>query len=451
MKKTTLHIQGMHCPSCDILVADKFKEVKGVKEVKANFRSQKAEVCYSGRLDKNELNQKIQPFGYQIVDHAEEVMVQDPLSKRLTDAGAIAIVLFILYFFAQEFNLIPQFNGAVNLSLLTVFILGLIASTSTCMATSGALFMATVGKLNQDSSTTDSQNNLGSSSLMSALTFNVGRILSYGFFGFVVGLVGKTLVANFQLGSFLTLFVSVIMILIGLDMAKLLPFSAVIGSSITKGIFKRLEGRLIKNPQKTSFFLGAITYLLPCGFTQAVQVYALGTADPFKSSLIMMIFALGTVPALMAMGYASSFTKSSLYPQFMKAVGVAVIMISLLNVSNFLAIYGVAPSFFTQRAQVKGENVQVTDGYQIATMSVSNRGYSPNSFTITKNTPVRWVINGDNVFGCQGYLVAPKLGLQKALAKGKNVVEFTPQEAGPIYFSCAMGMYRGVFNVVERS
>ncbi len=81
-------------------------------------------------------------------------------------------------------------------------------------------------------------------------------------------------------------------------------------------------------------------------------------------------------------------------------------------------------------------------------MNVNSTGYSPNNFTVKKNIPVRWNINGDNVFGCQGYLVMPKLGIQKVLTKGQNVIEFTPTEEGVINFSCAMGMYRGVFNVV---
>ena len=100
IKKTTLHIRGMHCPSCDILITDKFGEASNVKHVKADFRKQTAEVTYVGTLEKEELNSKIRPYGYMIGESGK-VDSTEPISKRLFDAGAIAIILFILFFFAH--------------------------------------------------------------------------------------------------------------------------------------------------------------------------------------------------------------------------------------------------------------------------------------------------------------------------------------------------------------
>ncbi len=441
LKKTTLHIQGMHCPSCDVLISDKFKEVGNVKEVKADYSKQTAEVCYVGRLEKQELNNKISSFGYKIVDQQDLKSQSESLMKRLGDAGTIAIILFILYFFASELNLLPSFGVGSSLSFTGVFVLGLIASTSTCMATSGALFLATVGKLTDNNS-----------KIILAISFNLGRVLSYGFFGYLFGLLGKTIALNLQLGSYLTLFVAIFMLFIGLDMLHLLPFPAIYNLSFFKNIFLALETRLIKNPKKTAFLLGAITYLLPCGFTQTVQLYALGLADPVKSALIMMIFALGTVPALMAIGFASSFTRSRYYPIFTKVVGVLLVTFGAYYFSNFLSLNGVnikVLSVFTSQSKNIQSIVPIKDGYQIANMSVSARGYSPNSFVVKKGIPVKWIVNGENVFGCQGYLVARTLGVQKILKVGENVIEFTPEAVGPIYFSCAMGMFRGAFDVVK--
>jgi plastocyanin domain-containing protein len=41
------------------------------------------------------------------------------------------------------------------------------------------------------------------------------------------------------------------------------------------------------------------------------------------------------------------------------------------------------------------------------------------------------------------------LGIRKSLQAGENTIEFTPTTAGSLPFSCAMGMYTGVFNVVD--
>lgn len=435
LKKTTLSIKGMHCPSCEVLMEDKFREEGNIKEVKADFRSQKVEVSYTGKINKDAINSKIKGYGYQIVDDRSLMMDdgKEPLVKRLTDVGVIAIILFILYAIAQEAKLIPDVNLGGSLNYLSVFILGLVASTSTCMATSGALYLATVGKQN-------------SKGLVPAIAFNLGRIISYGFFGFLAGMVGSVLITNFKVGTFLTLFVSLFMLLLGLDMAKIISLGAILPTGLTKNIFEKLEHRFIENPKKTAFLLGAITYLLPCGFTQTVQVYALGLANPVQSSLTMMVFVLGTVPALLLIGYFSSFTQSKYYPYFMKVVGVLVFVIGLTYFSNFLNLYGIQINPFSSNQAVNA-TARIQNGFQVIKMTVNQKGYSPNVFTLKKGVPTKWVINGENVFGCQGYLVSPKLGIQKALAYGENTIEFIPEEEGTINFSCGMGMYRGRFEV----
>ena len=444
-KKKTVYIQGMHCPSCDILVKDKFGECANVQQVKADYRTQKVEIVYSGKLDTNTLNEKISSYGYTIADR--EAIHKEPITKRILDAGSIAIILFIIYFFAKELNLLPEnLTQFTPTSYWAVFILGLVASTSTCMATSGALFMSTVGTIQKDGQSKAStvQN------IIPAISFNLGRVISYGVFGYIVGLLGKSIAGNLHFGSTLTIFVAVFMLLIGLDMAKVLPFSSLSMFSFTKKIFEPLKRRFMENPKRTSFLLGAITYLLPCGFTQTVQFYALGLADPVQSAITMMVFALGTVPALLAIGLATSFTKSKFYPLVAKTMGVIIIMIGLSYVSNTLYLYGFNTNIFASSTNVSvDKNIIMENGVQLAQMSVNNRGYSPASFTVRKGVPVKWVIDGQNVFGCQGSLVAPKIAVSRTLEKGKNVIEFTPKETGLIAFSCSMGMFQGEFNVVE--
>ncbi len=442
-QKKTLYVEGMHCPSCDILVKDKFGECANVQSVTADYRSQKVEIEYSGDLDTKMLNRKIASYGYGIAEKG--IAPKEPLQKRIFDAGAIAVILFIAYYFSRELNILPENLTELSpTSYWAVFLLGLIASTSTCMATSGALFMATVKNVQKN------ERSEFIHTILPAISFNVGRVLSYGLFGYVVGMLGKSIATNLHFGAGLSLFVAVFMLFIGLDMAGVLPFSSLSIFSFTKKIFEPLQKRFIKNPKQTSFLLGAITYLLPCGFTQTVQFYALGLANPVQSALTMMIFALGTVPALLAIGMASSFTKSKIYPMIAKTMGVIIVMIGLGYVSNTLYLYGINTNVLGWSGSTAiDKNIVIQDGVQLAYMSVNSRGYSPTSFTVRKGIPVKWVIEGQNVFGCQGSLVAPKIAVSRTLEKGKNVIEFTPKETGKIAFSCAMGMFQGEFNVVE--
>lgn len=447
LKKATVCVQGMHCASCDILVKNKFNELENIKEVTANHKTQEVEIVYEGHLDKNELHNQIEEFGYAVVDSpAEAVSPQESWRKRLMDAGAIGVVLFIMFVIAQELNIVPTFDGLTTLTYSTVFILGLVASTSTCMATSGALFLVTIGKLHKTDSSKIEQ-------LIPAISFNVGRVAMYALGGFGLGYVGKTISYNAQTGSLLSLFVAIFMILIGLDMLKIISFSSLVPSRFSKGIFEKLQARFIKKPRQTAFFLGASTYWLPCGFTQTVQVYALGLADPVKSALMMAFFALGTVPALMAIGFASSLTQKSFYPIFSKIMGFIIFIIGISYISNTLNLYGVnVPTFnsvFAPVQQSKAILPKVENGFQVVRMSVNSKGYTPNHITVRKDIPVKWIINGENTFGCQANLVAPELNVQTVVKSGENIIEFTPKKLGPIAFSCSMGMYNGAFEVVE--
>jgi len=443
IKKVILYVNGMHCPSCDVLIKDKFEESNNIVNVKPDFKKQKVEVFYTGSLNRELLNEKIKNFGYEIVDG--ELIEVEPFGKRLLEALAIAVIMLILYLIASELNIIPSFNFFGNLSLLTIFLIGLVASTSTCMTTSGALYLSLINKSKTNSNSQNNNNNLSK-----AIFFNLGRIFSYGFFGFLAGLIGKALITNLNFGSFLTLLAGIFMMLLGLDMVKILSIGAIIPSGLNKAIFENLEHKLMKYPRRAPFFLGALTYILPCGFTQAVQVYALGVGSPIQSAVTMIVFAIGTTPALLLVGGLTTFTKTSFYNYFIKIMGVLVFVVGITYFSNFLALYGLNINFFKNELNNQiGSVAKIDNGVQVIEMKVVDTGYQPNQFTVKKGIPVKWKIEGVNVFGCQAYLTVPKYNIQKTIQPGWQTVEFTPNETGLINSSCGMGMYRGRIEVIN--
>lgn len=91
---------------------------------------------------------------------------------------------------------------------------------------------------------------------------------------------------------------------------------------------------------------------------------------------------------------------------------------------------------------------QVVAGEQVIEMDQSGSGYSPSSFTVKANQPVRWIIHSKSQ-SCAASVSAPKLGISEQLNLGDNIIEFTPKSSGTFAFSCFMGMYRGSIKVVE--
>jgi len=128
---------------------------------------------------------------------------------------------------------------------------------------------------------------------------------------------------------------------------------------------------------------------------------------------------------------------------------------AVFNISNGLNLSGIDVNAFLNQSTVSSvqtdPNVTMENGVQVVRMTQTSSGYSPNSFTIKKGIPVKWIVTSEDAFSCAASIVSPKLGIRTNLSAGENVIEFTPTEVGNVRFTCSMGMYSGSFNVVDGS
>jgi plastocyanin domain-containing protein len=96
------------------------------------------------------------------------------------------------------------------------------------------------------------------------------------------------------------------------------------------------------------------------------------------------------------------------------------------------------------------ENVAMEEnGYQIIRMEVNRYGWVPDKFVLKKGVPVKWVITGKEINGCNNAIQVPKFGLNFDITSGEQIIEFTPDEEGIVSWSCWMGMIPGVFIVKD--
>ena len=161
---------------------------------------------------------------------------------------------------------------------------------------------------------------------------------------------------------------------------------------------------------------GALTFFLPCGFTQAMQLYAISTGDFKSGAIVMGAFALGTAPALLGIGGLSSIMKGARARMFYAAVGILVIAFGIYNIKSAMAVLPSATSSNNAEVNYTPIDQGADQGdVQIIKMTQSASGYSPSTLRVKAGIPVRWVI--------------------------------TPTEKGSIPYSCSMGMYRGTIIV----
>jgi len=133
------------------------------------------------------------------------------------------------------------------------------------------------------------------------------RSLSYMSVGFFLGIAGKTL-NLYVVNSVAAILGALLLLYFGLSF--LFPASIPGFHGIRMpGWFNRSIGQLLRgrtNPVENAALMGMVSGLLPCGLLYPAYGLALGTGEPLAGAFIMFVFSLGTYPALMVVGLASS-------------------------------------------------------------------------------------------------------------------------------------------------
>lgn len=354
--------------------------------------------------------------------------------------GGVAVLVLVLYFVLQKTGLL-NFSPSVESGsgLAAVFVIGLIASVSSCTALVGGLVVAV--------SAAASKRAEGNASFATRVRphvlFNLGRFIGFAGLGALTGLIGRAFTLSPQLNGFLIVLVALLMISLGLNLLGLWP-PALVPRPPAWLARRILKLETSPNPF-VPFVLGSLTYFLPCGFTQSMQLLALSTGDPARAAAIMAVFALGTMPALLGIGAVVSASRGGSLRRLTQAAGVLVIVLGIVNIQNGSTLLGIDVSF---APPASSGTSTVAGNEQTIQMAVTNYGYySPNVLRVKAGILVRWEIEGGTSMGCASSLILPAFGVRQALRPGINEITFTPTAPGSYVFSCSMGMVRGTMIV----
>ncbi len=450
----------MHCRSCEMLIEGELLKLPGVNKAVVSHNHGTAEIQYKGNLDDEVIVKAIHAAGYSIGVDEKPVFSKNPKDYR--ELAIAVFIVLVLFFIAKAVGLTNlNFASSGNLrSLPIVFLIGLTAGVSTCMAMVGGLILGASARFaEKHPKATPLQK------FKPHLFFNAGRIISYTVLGAAIGYLGSFLQLSSSFLGLLLIGVGMVMLLLGAQLIEIFPilrgFSFTLPKSLGRflGVKERSEREY---SHRNAVFAGGMTFFLPCGFTQAIQLYAISTGSPLVGALTLGTFALGTAPGLLGIGGLTSVVKGAAAKLFFKSAGVIVIALALLNISNGFNLSGSPVSEWltsisllpTKTAAAKAgskadDAAQLENGFQVIRMDQNSNGYSPNYFTIKRGLPVRWIINSRSSLSCATSLIVQKLKIRKTLSPGENILEFTPTDVGSIRFSCSMGMYWGTFNVIE--
>jgi len=367
--------------------------------------------------------------------------VQKHALHEYMEIGAAFAILAGILLILDQLDFLPQrFAISNDMSYALVFVIGVVASISTCIAVTGGLLVAIAAKYNEASGSLTALQRL-----KPHVYFNVGRIISYTLLGGAIGALGSALTFSAEMNGILTIAASMVMILLGLQMLKLFPSLMRFMPAMPKALSHRIHDLAERQTKGGAFVFGAATFFLPCGFTQALQLYVLAKADFATGALTMLAFSLGTLPALLSLSAVSSFATGALQRRFLKLAGAAVIVLGFLNIQYGLELTGgnLSSALFGGTAQPADQAATLSDdgATQVASMRIVGYQYIPNRFTVTQGVPVQWWIDASEAAGCGRILIAPKLRVRRLLSSNSTtVISFVPQETGDYGFNCAMGM-----------
>jgi len=452
MKKLTVPIKGMHCKSCEMLIEDKLAKVSGVKKSVLDHKKGSAEIHYSAEKPKlAEIKNAIRSAGYDTGAERRASRISRDINDY-KDLGLALVFIFGIYLALKSFG-VTGINFGSSLSepgsLPVVLLIGLTAGFSTCMALVGGLVLGTSARFSAAHPEATAFQKF-----KPHLFFNLGRILGFALLGGVLGIIGSVFQFNGLTLGGLTIIVALVMLLMGLQLIGIFPgldsFKLTLPKFVSRGLGIKTEAGQYSHLK--SALLGALTFFLPCGFTQAMQLFAVSTGSFTTGALVMGTFALGTAPGLLGVGGITALVKGIFARRFFKFAGLLVIIFALFNLINGYNLTGFSFGEVGRNeanAVQSDPNVTMENNVQVVKMAEVSNGYTPNRFTIKKGVSVRWVIDAQAPNSCASTIILSKYNIVKSLAAGENVIEFTPAETGVLKFSCSMGMYTGVFNVVD--
>ena len=428
LRTEAIPVKGMFCTNCEKRVREALLSLPGVRSAAASLTEETVTVIYDGKqVSSRLLKQEIEKLGYETESD----------SNLYIQIVSILIILLALYVISSHlgwtrvFNIFPNIEASLDLGML--FVIGLLTSVH-CIAMCGGI--------NLTQSTIAAKG--GAGVVRTNLAYNIGRVISYTLIGGFVGGIGSVLSFSRALKGAVTVAVGIIMIVMALSMLGVFRPLRKLPLHLPAGLYRKLS---VSTPGRSSFVIGLLNGLMPCGPLQSMQIYALSTGSIIKGALSMLLFSLGTVPLMMGLGLFSGRLNKKSAGTMLTVSAILIFVMGIHMIENGFVLSGITPvSNSRNESVVMAEYLGDT---QYVKTKVDYGRYE--AFTVRKGIPVEWtiVVPAGKLNGCNGEIVVPAFDLSIKLHEGENTVSFTPNEGGTIPYSCWMGMIKSSINVVD--
>lgn len=166
--------------------------------------------------------------------------------------------------------------------------------------------------------------------IFALILYQVGRVITYSTLGLVFGLAGRRVyLAGFQQGFSIVMGLLILFVLLQswIFRKNMQPQFL---SSFYLSVQKLMMNILKLRGTLPFLFFGIANGLLPCGMVYMALAGALVTTEIHQSVLFMVMFGLGTVPAMISISLFRQFISLQMRNSFRKAMPVFVSIMAVI-------------------------------------------------------------------------------------------------------------------------
>ena len=202
--------------------------------------------------------------------------------------------------------------------LISALLLGIISSFH-CVGMCGPLALALpVAHLSR------------SKQLLSMVLYNSGRVITYGTLGLVFGLAGRKLyLAGLQ--QWFSIIAGIIMLALAIQyFIRKRPVQPSWMNGFNRMVQNIMQTCLQSKHIGAYLFLGMANGLLPCGMVYLAVAGALSTTQVYDSILFMVVFGIGTLPAMLLLSILGLRADVSFRQRIRQAMPIVITTVAIL-------------------------------------------------------------------------------------------------------------------------
>lgn len=339
------------------------------------------------------------------------------------------------------------------MNLWVIFLTGLTVGGLTCLAVQGGLLASVIAAKEEE----EVQKGVNrKNTIFPTLAFLLAKLAAYAILGFILGAFGGAVGISQTVQIIMQFVAGAYMVAVALNLLNVHPvFRYVViqpPKFLTRKVWKQSKNKDLFAPA----FLGAMTIFIPCGVTLAMEALAISSGNAYAGAVILSVFVLGTMPLFFGIGWITSVLGDNFRDRFLRIAAIAVLYLGVTSINGALTAGGSPMTLqsvtedaliaFGGNNTTQSDNLKITQNAQII---ITSQGYFPNYIKVKKGSLVTIKLMSKDAYSCASAFRIPSLGISKNLQPNEiEEITFIPEQTGRIPFSCSMGMYTGIIEVL---